>query len=859
MALESGARLGDYEILAPIGSGGMGEVYRARDHRLGRLVALKVLPSYVADDEDRRARFEREARAVAALSHSNIVAIYEFGRRDGLDFAVMELLEGESLRDRLAARPLPVRKAMEYGGQIAQGLAAAHDKGIVHRDLKPENVFLTSGGQVKILDFGLARNEQVSEAGQTQTRDTDPGRVLGTVGYMSPEQVRGAFVDHRSDIFSFGCVLYEMLTGKRAFKRDTAAETMSAVLRDEPPEAPTESGPLSPAIDRIVRHCLEKAPAERFQSARDLAFDLQAVLAGTVVTDPRGGRPPDAGRGLSLGRGVAASAVAALLALAVGYALGRRTTALKPEKEPQFARLTYNRGTIHTARFTPDGKTVVYSAAWEGQPIRLFLTRPGGRETTPISLPDASLFSISPSGELAISLGHAFFGWMGAGTLARTQILGGAVRPVSEDIREADWGPDGTTLAVVRRVNGHERLEYPLGTVLYETLGYISHMRFSPRGDEIAFADHPIYADDFGSLAVIDLKGNKKTLTDSYSTLRGVAWSPSGSEVWYTATGGSQPQGLRAVDLQGHQRLVLAGISQSILFDISRDGQVLLGRETPLRQVEALVAGRDHPMNVSLNREQTFGRFISADGQAILFTDQYLKGYETFLARSDGSPPISLGEGDGFGMSQDGKWVVALTPEAMPRILIHPTGPGSSREVPNPQHILVGAIRFLNDPKKLVGVGATQSKPQHAYVFDVDTGAAQPFGPDGVLANTALFHLPLSPEGDRVLLRDEATRCRIARVDGSSTSEPLPNLEGETPYEWSEDGRALLVAHREGTSWHVMRYDIATGKKSPVTTVAPVDPAGLRLTGLTLSPNGRYWVHSYSVLLTDLYLAQDLH
>ena len=286
MSLSPGSRLGRYEILNPLGAGGMGEVYRARDTRLDRDVAIKILPESVARDPERLARFDREAKAVAALSHPNILALHDAGTEEGTTFAVMELLDGETLRDRLASGPLPVRRAIDTAVQVARGLAAAHAKGLVHRDLKPENVFLVADGQVKILDFGLAKAADPGDSAATTTHApamTDPGAVLGTVGYMAPEQVRGHATDARTDLFALGAVLYEMLTGQRAFRRDTAAETMTAILREEPPDLPHPQAAQSPALDRIIRHCLEKNPAERFQSARDVAFALEA-LSGTSGT-----------------------------------------------------------------------------------------------------------------------------------------------------------------------------------------------------------------------------------------------------------------------------------------------------------------------------------------------------------------------------------------------------------------------------------------------------------------------------------------------------------------------------------------------------------------------------------------------
>src|SRR5271165_3529205 len=288
MSLAAGAKLGPYEIVGPLGAGGMGEVYRAKDTRLGRDVAIKILHPGTASDADRLRRFQQEAQAAASLSHTNIVAVYYVGEHDGTPFIVSELLEGESLRERLRRGALPVRKSTEIAMQVAEGLAAAHEKGIVHRDLKPENIFLTKEGRAKILDFGLAKLTRPEEKGgdtegRTLTMGSAPGIVLGTVGYMSPEQVRGQEVDSRSDIFSFGLIVYEMLSGKSAFLRSTTADTMSAILREDPPELGTAASTVSPALDRVVRHCLEKEPGERFQSVRDLGFALQAVTGSDAV------------------------------------------------------------------------------------------------------------------------------------------------------------------------------------------------------------------------------------------------------------------------------------------------------------------------------------------------------------------------------------------------------------------------------------------------------------------------------------------------------------------------------------------------------------------------------------------------
>ena len=303
MTLSTGTRLGPYEILAPLGAGGMGEVYRARDTRLGREVAVKVLPAHRAQDPDALARLEREAQAVAALSHPNILAIHDLGTDQGVFFVVTELLEGETLRNRLASSPLPWRKAVEIGAAIADGLAGAHLKGVIHRDLKPDNIFVTRDGRVKILDFGLARltpmiSQQDQTSAPTTPPQTEPGILMGTVGYMSPEQARGSSADSRSDVFSLGCVLYEMLTGRRAFFRPTAPETLTAILNEDPPDVSGSGKQVPAGLSRLLRRCLEKNPEERLQAARDLAFDLRSILSDSELdktsSDARAIAPEDA-------------------------------------------------------------------------------------------------------------------------------------------------------------------------------------------------------------------------------------------------------------------------------------------------------------------------------------------------------------------------------------------------------------------------------------------------------------------------------------------------------------------------------------------------------------------------------------
>jgi len=478
--LAAGTLLGPYKIVAPIGAGGMGEVYRAQDTRLERNVAVKVLSRTLVNDAEALRRFEQEARAAGMLNHPNILAIYDIGVEGEQRYIVSELLEGQSLRARIREGPVPPRRALDYGAQLARGLAAAHERGIIHRDLKPENIFLTRDGHVKILDFGLVKlvGQRVpsAQAGETEPTlipgHTEPGRIMGTVGYMAPEQIRGLPGDALSDIFAFGAILYEMLAGRPAFRGESPIETLNAILRDDPPDFFELNLRIPAALDRIVRHCLEKKPEERFQSARDLAFDLGALSGLTSKMTYAGPRWRISLRALAMPLAIAAAIAAALVG---GYLLGQRHGRVPP---PAFHRLTYRGGTIYNARFSPDGQTVFYGARWGGSPVTVFSARADSPESRDLQFGVADVLAVSRSGELALSLNRHAIGYVRySGTLAQVPIAGGAPRQILDDVEDADWSPDGR-LAIVRTMAGRCRLEFPIGVVLYDTLGWISSPRF---------------------------------------------------------------------------------------------------------------------------------------------------------------------------------------------------------------------------------------------------------------------------------------------------------------------------------------------------------------------------------------------
>src|SRR5271168_534575 len=472
----TGQVIGHYRVLEKIGAGAMGEVFRARDERLGRDVAIKLIRPASSGNPDHLRRFELEARAAAALNHPNIVAIYDVGFSDGTPYIVCELLEGKTLRKHLAEGALAVPLAIDYSLQIVQGLIAAHDHRIVHRDLKPENLFVTSDERVKILDFGVAKLQPSPEDSDRSVEElttvTKSGAVIGTVAYMSPEQLRGKAVDHRSDIFSIGAILYEMLTGRRAFRGETEVDTITAVLKEDPPEINLEQANVPESVLQIVRHCLEKEPENRFQSARDLGFALDTLASAS------GGRTNRFGvsrrQATLVPWAVAAVFLVATLLLLVNQSLQKTNP-------PSYRRLTFEQGTVYSARFAPDFRGIVYGAAWNGKPLQIFSTVGDSLLSQPLNVTDANLLAISRSGELAWALHGAHLAHLETvgGTLARSPFAGGSPREVLEDVAWADWDANGE-LAVVHRSHGGDRLEYPIGHVLYQSKGWISHLRFSP-------------------------------------------------------------------------------------------------------------------------------------------------------------------------------------------------------------------------------------------------------------------------------------------------------------------------------------------------------------------------------------------
>ena len=856
MALTSGTKIGPYEIISLLGAGGMGEVYRARDSRLRREVAVKVLPPSFAQDSGRLHRFEQEARVVGALNHPNILAIFDVGAQDGAPYLVSELLEGEGLREHMQGSPLPQRKAIEYGIQIARGLAAAHEKGVVHRDLKPENIFVLNDGRIKILDFGLAKLRQDDGLTSAQTVDqphspTTPGQVLGTVGYMSPEQVRGQATDHRTDIFSLGAILYEILTGKRAFRRDSSVETMNAILKEEPSELEEIAPSLTPGLDRVVRHCLEKNPAQRFQSASDIAFDLETISSHSAT---RSRLKVVAAERRKYWKW-AAGALLMAAALATTYFAASRGA---PPATPRFHQLTFQRGTIYGAKFAPDGQSILFSAAWNGAPKpQIYTTRTDALMSRPIELLDSQVLSISSKGEMAIRQ-KSEGGAVVQGMLSVVPLTGGAPRELLADVVDASWNPSGDSLVAVHAVAGENRLEYPIGkTILTTSTGNISDVTVSPDGKLIAYFDHPNAGDTRGYVAVTDLAGKARRLTREWSDLTGLSWSRSGNEIWFTGSDAGINSALYAVDLNGKQRDLLHIPGRLHLFDISKNDEVLITNEATRLETHARRSGQDSDIDLSWF-DWTIARSISNDGQwAVLEEDGEGGGphYSIFLRKTDGSPAIRLGSGMGLDISPDNKWVASSSVQQPAPTVLLPTGAGQPVTLVDSQFFHSQSLRFLPDGKGVIMIAAEPDKAPRTYVLMLDSTAPRAVGPDDFRGTE------VSPDSKNVVGRKRKDRSVwIIPMSGTGPGQPLPSVKSdEIVSGWTADGPSIYLMDVSSIPAKVYVMDVQTGQRKLHHQYAPADPSGVPgIGGGVVTPDGNFHMFDVPRTLSYLYVVEGL-
>jgi len=861
MPLPVGSKLGPYEILAPLGAGGMGEVYRARDTKLGRDVAIKVLPAEVSADKERRQRFEQEARAASSLNHPSVVHVYDIGTSDSTVYIAMELVEGRTLREVVTtSAPLPAKKILDLALPIADGLARAHEAGIVHRDLKPENVMVSKDGHVRILDFGLAKlvEPEAGPEAATSPQLTRSGLVVGTLGYMSPEQAAGKAVDFRSDQFALGTILYEIASGRQPFRRETGPETLTAILREQP-EPLSRLAPGLPAPLRwiVEERCLAKDPDERYASTRDLLRELHGLREHLSEASASG-----LSRALPTSRrrlGLAAAVLGALAALAAGVLAGREIGARPSSGPPSFRRLTFRSGTILKAWFAPDGQTIVYSARFGGQPWEVFSTRVDSPESRSLGLPSASLLSVSSSGELAVQIGsRSHVGWERTGTLARVPLAGGAPREVLEDVEEADWAPDGRSLAIVRDVGGRRRLEFPIDRVLYETAGYISNPRVSPHGDQIAFLDHQWRGDNAGSVAVVDLAGRKKTLSSAFTSITGLQWAPSGKELWLSGAKAGGHNDLWVVSVAGEERLVWRESGAVALHHVSRDGRVLMSRNTVTREMTGLAPGAKEETSLSW-LDWSFSHGLSEDGSLLLFDEEGEgagESYAVYFRKTDGSPAVRLGQGRALGLSLDAAWALADTAQSL---VLLPVGAGTPKTLPA-TGMTHHTAAWFPDGRRILLVANEPGKGSRLYVQDISGGEPRPITPEGVsFARGAGGGSPVSPDGTLVAARSPDRRVLLYPVQGGDPR-PVPGIVPEEyVIRWTPDGRGLYAYRPTEMPTRVFIVDIETGRRVLWRALAPRDPSGVEvLSPILVSGDGRAYVYSHLRQLDELYLVEGL-
>ena len=860
-----GETISHYKTTAKLGEGGMGVVYKAEDTKLDRSVALKFLAAHLLKDEEARKRFDREAKAAAAVSHPNVCTVHEIDEHNGRVFIAMEFVEGESLDNRIEQGPLPLKEALEIARQIALGLEAAHEKGVVHRDIKPGNVIVDDKGHVTVMDFGLALLTEGSRLTQFDT-------TLGTAAYMSPEQIQGMEVDDRTDIWAFGCVLYEMVSGQRPFKGVYDKALLYEIVNEEPDALTGVRTGVPVELEWLVGKCLAKDAGERYQSATELLVDLakqqKQIESGksAVLKTPAGQETPQAAAKPRRAMAVPLIAAVLLILLAVAFVAGTRFAGEAPVI-PTYKRLTFRRGTVTSARFAPDGNTIVYSAAWEGGRRELFTKRPGSPESRSLNIQDADILAISKTGEMVLAARPtqylvASFGAPAdsfSATLLQASLAGGAPREVLDDVLFADWTPDGE-LGVARMVEGRTRVELPVGKVLYETPNRIASFRISPGDGRIAFSERPFGFAGAWQIAAIDNNGDKTVLTTPASGDNVVlAWSPDADEIWYE-TGWLAGKTIRALTPSGAERIVQNVPGHLRLLDVSEDGRALVSRVSWRVGINCLAPGQTAERDLSWFDASEVDD-MSSDGETILSTEfgegGGIERWGAYLRKTTGEPAVRLGDGQAFALSPDGSMALTMSLGPDPELVLLPTGAGEPVRISNDGIRNYEAMDWMPDGRQIVYAGSAAGQGVRCYIQDIEGGEPRPITPEGNRFD--LGQKAVSPDGEWIAAEGGGGPLSLFPIGGGE-AQRIPGVEPrDTFLAWSADGRSIFVSSKMEVPRTVYRVDLSTGKRSFWKALAPADLVGVTsVWSIQISADEQSYCYSYGRNISDLYLVEGL-
>jgi hypothetical protein len=674
---------------------------------------------------------------------------------------------------------------------------------------------------------------------------------------MAPEQAEGRDVDFRADQFALGAVLHELLTGRRTFARGSVVETLAAVVRDEAEPVPGLPEVLDAPVRWVLARCLAKDPEARYAATHDLARDLRdlATLASGRGPSPPGmpERPRAITRRTVHGVMAAAAVAVALLFAGAGFLSHRATL-------PSFRQLTFRRGTVWAARFMPGGEEVVYGASWDGRAAHLYSTRIEGGPSVPIGQSDASLLSISPPGELLVSLdARPWLPHLSIGTAARMPPVAGAPRPLLEGVASADYVAGSSDIVVVRRQDGFTRLEVRGRNTLFKTSGWISHVRSSRDGRFVAFLHHLVIPDDAGDVMLVGLAGEApRVLSAGWISLTGLAWGPSGEDVWFTATGESGSRTLRAVSREGRAREVYRMPGNLTLHDVSRAGLVLLAHDT--MRIGASVSPQEGGEHDVSWLEQTLLTDLSPDGRTLLFTEFGEGGgarYSASLRPADGGPAITLGSGFATALAADGKQILSFGPSASVGLGLVPTGTGPTTTVAIDPVVAPSWAGFLPGGKSFLVAGADESQGVRLWHAATANGPARAISPPGVDARFSAG--VTSPDGRTVAVAMDDGDLLLCSVEGGEPRRLATSPRALVPIAWIDERRQLLAFVRNVPAADVVRLDPDTGLSVPIRKLGPSDPAGvIGIPTVRVTPDGRTWAWSYARLLSELYVAEGL-